>query len=259
MLQQCDASAHAQNISAFWGTPHDPPLRLRARRKHPMSLSTYYQSCALACRLKRHALFLKLAAPLLASGPTVHLLDVGGTREYWTEMGGVPANLAVNAINPIGDQTWYPQETRWVEEFTATRADELKRIYGCDICFSNSTLAYVGDSKARADMAAQMQRKAPRIFLQTPNRWFPLDWRTLIPCFHWLPSKVRARVMSWLPRSTLHHSWQHFGKPYAECLEFVNQVEDVGYSELRAIFPKATILREKVGPFTKSFIVHNFN
>jgi hypothetical protein len=36
---------------------------------------------------------------------------------------------------------------------------------------------------------------ANRVFVTTPNRWFPLEVHTLLPFAHWLPAEPRARLL----------------------------------------------------------------
>ena len=41
----------------------------------------------------------------------------------------------------------------------------------------------------------ELCRVAKRVFVTTPNRWFPIEVHTLRPFVHWLPPAARARVI----------------------------------------------------------------
>jgi len=56
-----------------------------------------------------------------------------------------------------------------------------------DIAFSNAVIEHVGDLEDQRRLVAELCRVAPRVFLSTPNRWFPIESHTLVPLLHWLP------------------------------------------------------------------------
>ena len=39
----------------------------------------------------------------------------------------------------------------------------------------------------------EFQKK--NIFIQTPNRYFPIDFHTLLPFLHWLPKKMHRKIL----------------------------------------------------------------
>ena len=41
----------------------------------------------------------------------------------------------------------------------------------------------------------ELARVARRVFLTTPNRFFPLEVHTLLPFAHWLPPSLRERAV----------------------------------------------------------------
>jgi hypothetical protein len=41
----------------------------------------------------------------------------------------------------------------------------------------------------------ELCRVAARVFVTTPNRFFPLEVHTLLPFAHWLPPAARARAV----------------------------------------------------------------
>ena len=101
-------------------------------------------------------------------------------------------------------------------------------------------------------MASEIRRVGRRYFVQTANRGFPLDWRTLVPFFHWLPPSAQAWCFQKIP----------VGR-YKKCpnqnvaMEWATRVRDLTGSELRELFPGGTTISERFFGFTKSFMVHN--
>ena len=91
--------------------------------------------------------------------------------------------------------------------------------------------------QARDAYARELRRVAARWFVQTPNRWFPIEPHALLPFVHWLPRPLGRRL------------WRLgvSGDPYDE-------VRLLGERELRSLFPDAEIVRERAGPFTKSLV-----
>lgn len=63
-----------------------------------------------------------------------------------------------------------------------------------DIAFSNAVVEHVGERAEQQKFVSELLRVAGRVFLTTPNYWFPVDSHTLVPLAHWLPFPLRRRV-----------------------------------------------------------------
>ena len=114
-----------------------------------------------------------------------------------------------------------------------------------DIAFSNSVIEHVGNLACQTEFANEMRRTGRSYFLQTPNRWFPIEPHYLFPCFQFLPV--------WLQR-WLH---MHFGIGTFHKTDPFGQIRLLTKRELRIMFPEARIIPEQVGPFVKSwYVVH---
>jgi Methyltransferase domain len=94
-----------------------------------------------------------------------------------------------------------------------------------DLGFSNAVLEHVGGERDQRQFVHELCRVAHRVFLATPNRWFPLDPHTLLPFAHWLPRAPRERVYRALRRE------QGLG------------VELLGPHHLLELFPNSSRLR----------------
>jgi SAM-dependent methyltransferase len=66
-----------------------------------------------------------------------------------------------------------------------------------DVAFSNAVVEHVaGGREGQRAFIRELCRVAKRVFVTTPNRWFPLDPHTLLPLVHWLPpGQRRDRVL----------------------------------------------------------------
>ncbi len=57
-----------------------------------------------------------------------------------------------------------------------------------DYVHSSAVLEHVGSAARQADFVRELARVARRgIFVTTPNRWFPVEFHTVLPLVHWLP------------------------------------------------------------------------
>jgi hypothetical protein len=81
----------------------------------------------------------------------------------------------------------------------AVRADgrELPFADGTfELGFSNAVVEHVaGGRDGQRRFVHELCRVARRVFVTTPNRWFPLEVHTLLPLVHWLPEGARERVI----------------------------------------------------------------
>ena len=63
-----------------------------------------------------------------------------------------------------------------------------------DVVFSNAVIEHVGDIDRQRLFVAEALRVGRRVFLTTPNRWFPIEVHTRLPLVHWLPRGAAARA-----------------------------------------------------------------
>ncbi len=88
-----------------------------------------------------------------------------------------------------------------------------------DVCFSNAVIEHVGGRERQHSFVAEAVRVSRRVFLTTPNRWFPLELHTRLPLVHWLPQPVA------------HRAYDLVRMPWAK----ENRL--LGPAELRGLFP----------------------
>src|SRR5213078_1617346 len=69
-----------------------------------------------------------------------------------------------------------------------------------DVVFSNSVIEHVGDADSQRRFAAEIMRVGRAFWVQTPNRWFPVEQHLLTPLIHWLPKAVQRAIV---PRFTV--------------------------------------------------------
>jgi SAM-dependent methyltransferase len=148
-------------------------------------------------------------------------------------------SLGLRALAPAGDITGLDAlpQPRYPGRFVEADALAMPFADGeFDVVYCNSLIEHV-DPAQRAQLAAELRRVGTRWFVQTPNRWFPIEPHVLLPLFQFLPRALRRRL------------WR-FG---ASGEEF-HDIHLLDRRELARLFPDARILRERVGPLTKSLM-----
>jgi hypothetical protein len=65
-----------------------------------------------------------------------------------------------------------------------------------DVVHASAVLEHVGGFKNQIGLIKECARVARKaIFLTTPNRWFPIEFHTVLPLVHWLPKPAFRAVM----------------------------------------------------------------
>jgi len=68
-----------------------------------------------------------------------------------------------------------------------------------DYVHSSAVLEHVGSRDMQARFLAELWRVARKgIFVTTPNRWFPVEFHTVLPLLHWLPPRLFRSVLYWI-------------------------------------------------------------
>jgi SAM-dependent methyltransferase len=91
-----------------------------------------------------------------------------------------------------------------------------------DVVFSNAVIEHVGGSERQRAFVQEALRVAPRAFVTTPNRWFPLEVHTRLPLVHWLPEPAA------------HRAYDLVRKPWAK------ENHLLGPGDLERLFPSGT-------------------
>lgn len=192
-------------------------------------------------RRARFDLFMRAVDPK----PTERVLDVGA---------GEGEGRDVNFF-----EAWYP----WQKKVTAVALGDLpifRKAFpevklvladGCklpfkadtfDIYFSNAVIEHVGSEARQRTFIREACRVSKRVFISTPNRWFPVDAHTMVPFAHWLPLRFRNAI------------YRLFGRNYFASEE---RLRLISIRDLRRLLPPG--IRMTVYPQRVLGLVANIN
>jgi SAM-dependent methyltransferase len=184
-------------------------------------------------RERRYRLFLELCEV----GPDETILDVGAGK------GGALERF--NTTNPIVAVDLEPDASEWlaapnvtVQVGDGTKLEFADEQFGA--VFSSSTIEHV-PQELQADFAAEIRRVGRRYFVQTPNRYFPIEPHYQFPLFQFLPHRVQRALNN---RFSL--GWRKKGE--------WEEINLLSARDLRRLFPDAEIHRERVFGLTKSLM-----
>ena len=116
-----------------------------------------------------------------------------------------------------------------------------------EVLFSNSLIEHVGSWEDQIQCAREMRRVAKRLWVQTPNRGFPMEMPLLAPFIHWLPLEWQRPLVPLTPRN-----W--FSDDFQDPMEVWSSTRLLGFKEMRELFPTCNLYRERVLGMTKSLI-----
>jgi hypothetical protein len=175
------------------------------------------------------------------------VIDLGGNVETWTAAPVQPKQVVT--LNLSGAQTASPVD--WIEVRTGDACDPDAVVGEFDLVFSNSVMEHVGGHERRERFAETVSRLAPHHWIQTPNRWFPVEPHWVCPGFQFLPRSAQVWLSRYWP---LGHFRCGSSTPYHVVLRDIMAIDLMTARELAYYFPESTILKERVAGLAKSII-----
>lgn len=179
-------------------------------------------------RVKRYERYLQTMRP----GSEELLLDLGCGGDW--SLARLDPEANVTGVD-LSEREGYERPN---QRFVAADACDLPfadNSFG--LAYSNSLIEHIPPER-RWMFADEVRRVAARYWIQTPNYWFPIEPHALLPGVQFLPEPIRRAAWRASPRG----------------IDYEDSLQLLGAKELADLFPEALILRERIGPLTKSLV-----
>ena len=206
------------------------------------AISTYF-------RAKRFAFIKSLLDNLTKGGKKIKILDIGGTENYWNSMGlNLGNNIEIVLLN------LYKIEVKGAG-FSSIKGDachlEGMEDKSFDFVFSNSVIEHLFSIENQNKMANEVMRVGKNYYIQTPNKFFPIEPHWVFPFFQFLPFGLKVFL-------TQNFSLGHIPKAKSkqEAIDLVNEVNLLSKKELEILFSQSKLYIEKFMGFHKSYAVY---
>ena len=131
------------------------------------------------------------------------LLDIGTTPSFDIEQNMILEKTKNNKnITCLSDQDCSILEKKYpnIRDFIigdGTNTDFKDMSF--DIVHSNATLEHVGSYNNQIAFVKEALRISKNhVFIQTPNRFYPIDFHTNLPLIHWLPKKIHRKILKFI-------------------------------------------------------------
>ena len=179
------------------------------------------------------------------------ILDVGGTQTVWERIGLVDqADVHITILNLEQEECCYKNVHSVVGDARDMGSFHTSQF---DIVYSNSVIEHVGNKEQMAKMASEISRVGKRYFVQTPNRYFPIEPHFVFPMFQFLPVSIRTTMVQ---KFSLGWSIRQPDRKRAE--HEVRSISLLSRRELQLLFPDGRMVEERFLGLTKSLIVQRF-
>lgn len=170
--------------------------------------------------------------------PNERILDVGAGAGAALERFNTTNEIVAVDLNPL-DSDWLKSDNVTVKVADGTKLPFPDRAF--PLVFSSSVIEHVPKA-LHEPFASEIRRVGERYFVQTPNKWFPIEPHYQFPFFHFFPERLQRALNK---RFTL--GWQQKGS--------WEDITLLSARDLRRLFPDGEIHRERLFGLTKSLMV----
>lgn len=195
-------------------------------------------------RKKRFSIFLELIKDL---PKPVKILDIGGTKNFWHQMGFIDSPEIILTIINIENEDVSSSGARFIK--ADARELSIFKDKEFDIVFSNSVIEHFISFEDQQLVAKEILRTGKKHYVQTPNYYFPFEPHYLFPCFQFFPVSIKVYLLMHFKMG-----WFDKMKTKEEALHTINSIRLLRKKDLRILFPNSVIIKEKFLLLTKSFL-----
>ncbi len=200
-------------------------------------------------RIKRLQEFEKMFFTRFSGLEKIEILDVGGTSYFWKNSALLShPGLHITLLN------LYPVETSHsaIHSVQGDASDMREFETGSfDLVFSNSVIEHLYTLELQQKMASEIFRVGKSYFIQTPNVYFPIEAHYALPFAQYYSKAFLHFVLTQTKLSRMK-KWSS-----AEASQYIAEIRLLNAQEMKALFPGASLLKEKVFGLTKSITAHN--
>jgi hypothetical protein len=233
-VERTAANAVARPLEATGGPAAFPSLSAADPYENPASLRFRF-------RQRRFHHVRRLIEGALSEKQAIDILDLGGREVYWRIgeelLRRYQGRIRIHLVNcervTVTDPAVFSYMAADATDPTLLMGDQF------DVVHSNSVIEHVGGWREIRAFAMNVERLAPRYFVQTPNFWFPYEPHFLVPGFQFLPLSVRAALLrrfnlGFYPRMP---DW-HEARLEVEAVRLLRRID------MARLFPLASIRHE---------------
>lgn len=176
----------------------------------------------------------------------VTILDIGGTNGFW-EIGGLAGDLSysITLVNTFEQEQVHPNIIPLMGD--ATQMGDLED-QSFDVAFSNSVIEHLFTYENQQAMAQEVRRIGRRLWVQTPNFWFPIEPHFRFFGWQWLPTPIRIAILQ-----RRRCGWRGPMPDREHASARVREVRLLRKSEMGRLFPGAVLQPEWFYGLVKSW------
>jgi hypothetical protein len=210
------------------------------------------RSLAAAARERRFEMFLD-RFPALGD---MTVLDLGGEAHTWLNAPVHAQHVTLlnlpRASAEAADRITAADAGAWMVSLAGDACDPPAEIRDrrFDLVYSNSVIEHVGGHLRRRQFARWVHELGERHWVQTPNRFFPVEPHWLVPGLQFATPRLQVAVLQRWPYTSKRFqslSWQ-------DRLDRAMGIELLSPSAFRSYFPDYELVRERLYGLTKSLI-----
>lgn len=179
----------------------------------------------------------------------VKILDIGGMVHFWKDQDLLKSGkVEIIMLNLSAEEV----QIKGLSSMAGDATDLSQFADGSfDLVFSNSVIEHLYTWENQQKMAKEAVRVGKKYFVQTPNRHFFMEAHYALPFVQYLPKNLTLFLLT-KTKLSRGNKWNT-----KDAQQYLDEIRLLTFSEMKTLFPRAKMYKEKFFGMNKSFSAHN--